>query len=62
MRGLGELPEKAEATQCPRSLLRWLRLEMGPEGWWGLDGCEVELHTEEAEELWAWAEELEGEE
>lgn len=37
---MGELPEKAEATECPRRLLGQLELDMGLEKEKGFDGCE----------------------
>lgn len=48
MRGLGALPERAEATECPGSLLGQLGFGMGLEG----DGALLDLgggiHTEKA--------------
>lgn len=40
VRGLGEFPEKAKATECLGSLLEQLGLDMGLEGWRGFDGLE----------------------
>lgn len=48
MRGLGELPEKSEATECPGSLRGQLR-------WYGLVCILGKLKL-----LWVWAEQLDG--
>lgn len=62
MRGLGALPESAEATECPGRLLGQLGFGMGLEG----DGALLDLgggaaYTQrKLQLLWAWAERLEG--
>lgn len=40
VRGLGELAEKAEATECLGRLLEQLGLDIVLEGWRGFDGLE----------------------